>query len=167
MFYIGVRGVARTSGTNDIAQDLNNVIISQVNGRISVNTNGLEDCRIILKPTEAEDSLEFQMVDHLTGTFTFEYNDCDYEIIIQKHNCRPIYKTLTNAHDIYLQNQMQTADKSYNGRNIYVGKNVTTEIPAGDYVVKSGANLELNSTGTVTLSGGFTVEKGGTLEINK
>ena len=150
-----------------VAQDLNNVIISQVNGRISVNTNGLGDCRIILKPTEAEDSLEFQMVDHLTGTFTFEYSDCDYEIIIQKHNCRPIYKTLTNAHDIYLQNQMQTADKSYNGRNIYVGKNVTTEIPAGDYVVKSGANLELNSTGTVTLSGGFTVEKGGTLEINK
>ena len=48
-----------------------------------------------------------------------------------------------------------------------VGKNVTTEIPAGDYVVKSGANLELNSTGNVTLSNGFTVEKGGTLEINK
>ena len=48
-----------------------------------------------------------------------------------------------------------------------VGKNVTTEILAGDYVVKSGANLELNSTGNVTLSSGFTVEKGGTLEINK
>ena len=59
---------------------------------------------------------------------------------------------------------MQTADKSYNGRNIYVGKNVTTEIPAGDYVVKSGANLELNSTGTVTLSSGLTIEKGGTLK---
>ena len=149
------------------AQDLNNVIISQVNGQISVNTNGLEDCRIILNPTEVEDSLEFQMVDHLTGTFTFEYSDCDYEIIIQKHNCRPVYKTLTNAHDIYLQNQVQTTDKIYNGRNIYVGKNVTAETPTGDYVVKNGANLELNSTGTVTISGGFTVEKGATLEINK
>ena len=61
---------------------------------------------------------------------------------------------------------MRLSYKSYNGRNIYVGKNVTTEIPAGDYVVKSGANLELNSAGTVTLFGGFTVEKGGTLEIN-
>ena len=149
-----------------VAQDLNNVTISQVNGRISVNTNGLEDCRIILKPTEDKDSLEFQMVDHLIGTFTFEYSDCDYEIIIQKHNCRPVYKTLTNAHDIYLQNQMQTTNKSYYGNNIFVGKNVTTETSTGDYVVKSGANLELNSTGTVTLSGGFTVEKGGTLEIN-
>ncbi|MBQ8360466.1 MAG: hypothetical protein IJX44_00785 [Bacteroidaceae bacterium] len=150
-----------------IAQNLNNITISQVNGRISVNTNGLEDCRIILKPTEDEDSLEFQMVDHLIGTFTFEYSDCDYEIIIQKHNCRPVYKTLTNAHDIYLQNQVQTTDKIYNGRNIYVGKNVTAEISTGDYVVKSGANLELNSTGNVTLSSGFTVKKGGTLEINK
>ncbi len=149
------------------SQDLNNVTISQVNGQISVNTNGLEDCRIILKPTEDEDSLEFQMVDHLTGTFTFEHSDCDYEIIIQKHNCRPVYKTLTNAHDIYLQNQVQATDKTYNGRNIYVGKNVTTETSTGDYVVKNGANLELNSTGTVTLSGGFAVEKGATLIINK
>lgn len=51
------------------------------------------------------------------------------------------------------------------GRNIYAGKNVTLDYPSGNYTVKSGKKLVLDARNNVTLSGGFTVEKGATLEI--
>ena len=149
------------------AEDLNKVIINQINKCISINTNGIKDCRVILRPINEVDSLSFQMADHLSGIFTFAYNDCDYQIIILKHNCVPVYKTLADIDNVYLQNQAQTNRKSYNGHNIYAGSNVTTEYPTGNYTIKAGAHLELNYSKTVTLSKGFSIIKGGTLEVNK
>lgn len=149
------------------AQNLNNVIIQQINHNVLVNTNGLEDCRISLNPVNPIDSIEFQMVDHLTGTFPFAYSNTDYEVIIQKHNCRPvhIFLSYSKTHDVFLQNQTQYSNETYTGRNIYAGKNVTSDYPSGNYTVKSGKKLVLDARDNVTLSGGFTVEKGATLEI--
>lgn len=149
------------------AQNLNNVIIQQINHNVLVNTNGLEDCRISLNPVNPSDSIEFQMVEHLAGTFMFAYSDTDYEVIIQKHNCRPvhIFLSYSKTHDVFLQNQTQYGNRTYVGRNIYVGKNVTSDYPSGNYTVKSGKKLILDARDNVTLSGGFTVEKGATLEI--
>ena len=108
------------------------------------------------------------MVDHLTGKFAFASSTCDYEIIIQKHNCRPVHTYLYyKNHDVFLQNQTLLSDKTFTGRNIYAGKNVTSEFPSGNYTVKSGKKLVLDAKNEVTLSGEFSVEKGGTLEINK
>lgn len=48
---------------------------------------------------------------------------------------------------------------------LIAGKNVTSDYPSGNYTVKSGKKLILDARDNVTLSGGFTVEKGATLEI--
>lgn len=60
---------------------------------------------------------------------------------------------------------MQYGNQTYMGRNIYAGKNVTSDYSSGNYTVKSGKKLVLDARNNVTLSGGFTVEKGATLEI--
>ncbi len=147
------------------ALDLNNVDISETDNVISVNTNGLDDCTIILQPKETTDSLNYQKIEHLSGLYTFPKKDSDYKVIIKRHNCRPVIKEAPGNSDIYLQNCQQSVDAEYTGRNIYAGKDVTTAKPEGEYVVKNGANLTLEVEGQVTLSSGFSVEKGGTLEI--
>ena len=160
--YFGEPNMYFYTGT---AFDLNNVDISETDNVISVNTNGLDDCTIILKPKETDDSLGYQKVEHLTGVYTFPKKDCDYKVIIKRHNCRPIIKEAPGNSDIYLQNCQQIVDAEYTGRNIYAGKNVTSAKPEGEYVVKNGASLTLEAEGKVTLSSGFSVEKGAVLEI--
>ena len=160
--YFGEPNMYFYTGT---AFDLNNVDISETDNVISVNTNGLDDCAIILKPKETDDSLGYQKVEHLNGIYTFPKKDCDYKVIIKRHNCRPIIKEAPGNSDIYLQNCQQIEDVEYIGRNIYAGKNVTSAKSEGEYVVKNGANLTLEAEGQVTLSSGFSVEKGAELEI--
>lgn len=160
--YFGEPNMDFYTGT---AFDLNNVDISEIDNVISVNTNGLDDCTIILQPKETADNLNYQKVEHLTGIYTFPKKDCGYKVIIKRHNCRPIIQEAPGNEDIYLQNCQQAVDAEYSGRNIYAGKNVTTAKSEGEYVVKNGANLTLEAEDKVTLSSGFSVEKGGTLEV--
>lgn len=52
------------------------------------------------------------------------------------------------------------------GGNIYAGKNVTTQKPQGDVIIRNGATLKLKAQNNVYLEKGFEVENGGVLEVN-
>jgi hypothetical protein len=63
--------------------------------------------------------------------------------------------------NLYLQNQEITKDRVYYARNnIIAGNNVTSDLPQGDFVIKSGAKVKMTSGGSITLSPGFSAELG-------
>jgi hypothetical protein len=65
----------------------------------------------------------------------------------------------------FLQNETVTTTKNYNAlTNIAAGKNVTTEIPIGDYVIQSNGKVSLRAGETITLSDGFHAHAGSYLK---
>ncbi|MDY0143256.1 MAG: T9SS type A sorting domain-containing protein [Bacteroidales bacterium] len=63
--------------------------------------------------------------------------------------------------NLYLQNQEITHDRVYYARNsITAGNNVTTDLPQGEFVIKSGSKVKMTSGGSITLSPGFSAELG-------
>lgn len=68
--------------------------------------------------------------------------------------------------NLYLQNQELTNDRVYYARNnIIAGNNVTSNLPQGDFVIKSGAKVKMTSGGSITLSPGFSAELGSEIVV--
>lgn len=65
------------------------------------------------------------------------------------------------SQDLYFQNQNVTNTQVHNAMNkIEAGRNVTTTVPIGDYVVKSGANVTFHAGNEIILKDGFIAEAG-------
>lgn len=63
--------------------------------------------------------------------------------------------------NLSLQNQQITTKRTYHARNnIASGNNVTSTIPQGDFVVKSGSKVEMTAGNKIVLSYGFKTEPG-------
>jgi subtilisin family serine protease len=63
--------------------------------------------------------------------------------------------------DLYFQNQNVTGTESHNAMNkIEAGKNVTSAVPVGDYVVQNGADVTFHAGNVIILSDGFVAEAG-------
>jgi hypothetical protein len=63
--------------------------------------------------------------------------------------------------DLYFQNQMVTGTETHNAMDkIEAGRSVTSAVPVGDYVVKSGANVTFHAGNEIILSDGFVAEAG-------
>ena len=67
---------------------------------------------------------------------------------------------------VYLQNETLTVSRKVFGKKVIIGSKVTTSKPQGEYVVKSGASLQVIATEKVSVEGGFRVEKGATVDLN-
>lgn len=81
-------------------------------------------------------------------------------------NIRFNYSVLsTMGKDLYFQDQNETGTEVYNAMDeIDAGENVTTAVPVGDYVVKSGANVTFHAGNKIVLSNGFHAEAGSTFD---
>jgi hypothetical protein len=63
--------------------------------------------------------------------------------------------------DLYFQNQTVTGTETHNAMNkIEAGKNVTSAVPVGDYVVQNGADVTFHAGNVIILSDGFVAEAG-------
>lgn len=77
------------------------------------------------------------------------------------------YKAVKRAGTAYIQNETVNLDKHIAiGYQVFVGNNVTNEMPVGDVLLKNGKNMILEARNEVTLDKGFAMEIGSTLEIN-
>lgn len=144
-------------------EDLSVVDVKQVNDSIIINTNTIQNCKVMLIPKDESQSDLFMMADSITGRFVFPNIRVPYNISVQKHNCALKY---IESYDIYLQNmEFNNGVYHYEGRNVFIGKNVTNEAPQGSVVVKPNAQLTVKGLQSVLTTDGFEVKVGGTFNI--
>lgn len=145
-----------------IPNTFNNVQITESGGTITVNTGGVDSCRIcIMNPLDGGATL--YEVRNYASSATFTNVVTPYIVTITKHNYIPYLQALP---DEYIQNETINTSQIRIGGNIYAGKNVTTQKPQGDVIIRNGATLKLKAQKEVYLEKGFEVENGGVLEVN-
>ncbi len=69
--------------------------------------------------------------------------------------------------DLYIQNETISTDRYYMGKNIYIGKNVTTLLPQGNVVIKNNAKIIFDAAENVYFDAGFECELGASYEVKK
>ena len=146
-----------------IPEDLSVVDVKQVNDSIIINTNGIQNCKVLLIPKDESQSNLFMMADSISGRYAFPNVSTSYNISIQKHNCALKYY---DSYDVYLQNkEFNNGAFHYEGRNVYIGKNVTNEAPQGNVVVNPNAHLTVKGIQSVQTTDNFEVKSSGTFNI--
>lgn len=88
-----------------------------------------------------------------------------YKICITKPGYIPC--TVIIGYNQYLQNQTIEGDVRLFSTNVAIGENVTNQTTPSPVHVVSGGNLVVSKKNEVFLDKGFSVAKGGTLEIKK
>lgn len=69
--------------------------------------------------------------------------------------------------DVYIQNENIMSSRYFGGRNIYVGKNVTTTKPVGDVIVSNNAHVIFDASGEIVFDKGFELKPGASMEVVK
>ena len=87
------------------------------------------------------------------------------DVVLMKENYVPLHITLRSK---YIQNETYEngIENVNNYECIYVGRDVTTDKPVGNVVVKQGSGLKLNAKKEIKIKNGFSVESGGTFEMD-
>lgn len=86
-------------------------------------------------------------------------------VCVSGHNKIPyISYGLTPADNIYIQNETLSGSKTYIGKNIKIGENVTTSKTQGAVVIKTGATVNLYGK-DVQIQPGTTIELGANVNI--
>lgn len=136
-----------------------NVIISG-NGLTITVTTGVDGCKIAV--TSGKYGANYYNVADGVNTYTFEDVPKNYSIVISKHNYVPyVYES-----SLYIQNEEISANRSYNAKDVFIGRNVTTDKPEGNVIIEADAQVIINTQGTTIIKNGFKVENGATFEIN-
>ena len=140
--------------------------ICRINDSIYINTNGLEDCCIILEKLDDDETVcAYKRIENVCGEYIIS-DSTDYNnIIIRKNNSRTDVRKHYSS--VYLQNKSIYSNEEYAGETIEAGRNVTNKVQVGDVIVKNGGSLKLKHQRKTTLDKGFKVEIGGKLSINK
>lgn len=132
--------------------------VSKSGTSVTVNTNGVADCKITL--TSSADPTNVSRMKVMTGdNVTFTNVNYPYVITIQKNNYAPCV-----IDDIYVQNYNVYA-KTIAGYNIYAGESVTTTTPnygnsnVGAVTVMSGPTV-FKAKNKVVMKKGFNVKQG-------
>ena len=77
----------------------------------------------------------------------------EHELFGRSQNCKMRFWSFNNG--VY----------RYEGRNIFIGKDVTTEAPQGNVVVKPNTTLTIKGIQSVQTTDNFEVKSGGTFKI--
>jgi len=77
-------------------------------------------------------------------------------------------RTVINGNtDVYIQNETITNNRYVGGRNIYVGRAVTTSKPQGNVTIVNNARVIFDAAENVHFEAGFECEAGSTFEVVK
>lgn len=126
---------------------------------VTVSTGGVSGCTITL--TSLDYGKSYFQVAKNASSHSFTNVDVPYVVTITKHN----YIPYVYPENVYIQNQMIDSDSYIQGRNIYVGKDVTTSKPQGNVSIKNGAHVIFEPAGEIIFDGGFECELGSTFEV--
>lgn len=85
-------------------------------------------------------------------------------VCVSGHNKIPDVRQGITPSDIYIQNETITGNKTYIGKIIKIGTNVTGSKPQGDVVIKSGATVNFYGN-DVQILPGTTIEQGADVTI--
>ena len=125
---------------------------------VSVKMNGVENCNIAIS-SYLDHGQSFVNVAEGVSSVTFRNIDFPYTIVISKHNYKPFIID-SRSFDQYVQNETIKEDVVEMGRNISLGKSVTTTLTVGDVVVEAGSKLDLKATKRIYFSKGFKTDGG-------
>ena len=129
------------------------------NSNLTVNTGGVSECTIAVTSKDYGNTY-FQVGKNVEETF-FTGVNTPVNITITKHN----YKPSTFPNNLFVQNNEFSLNTELKAENIYVGGNVTPELPLGNVIVKNGVNVTFDIEQSIILNAGFEVELGGTFEV--
>lgn len=147
----------------DSAEELSVVTVKQVNDSIIIDTHGIQDCTVLLIPKEINQSDLFMRADSVSGRYVFHNITVPYNISVQKHNSSLCYY---EKYDVYLQNhEYSNLNREYEGKDVYIGRDVTNEAGEGEVVVRPAIDLVIDGKNAVNVRNNFKVESGGTLNI--
>ncbi len=146
----------------DIPSKFVNVSVSQSGTSITVNTGGVSGCTIAVTSMDYG-ATYFNVANIVSSDTTFTGVTVPCYVTITKHNYIPyIY-----PEDVYIQNVTIANDSYISGRNIYVGRTVTTEKPQGNVVVNNNASVIFKATQNVIFDAGFECKLGASYEVTK
>jgi len=137
-----------------------NSTVSQSGTTVTVNTGGISGCTIAL--TSMDYGTSYFDVAPNVSSHTFTGVTIPYYVTITKHNYIPYTYP---EDDVYIQNVTITNDSYISGRNIYVGRAVTTATTQGDVIINNNANVIFDATQNVVLDAGFECTLGSTFEV--
>lgn len=95
----------------------------------------------------------------------YKTKTADYiTVCISNHNKIPYIDQGTIPADVYIQNETITGTKTYIGKIIKIGTNVTDSKPQGDVVIKAGSTVNFYGN-DVQIHPGTTIEQGADVTI--
>lgn len=145
---------------NVTPQSFGDIDVSILNGSVTIESH-LPGCRFCVSDENDED---YYIV--LNGNMISVRNDREtYKICITKPGYIPC--TVIIGKNQYLQNLTIEGDVRLFATNVAIGENVTNQTTPSPVHVVSGGNLVVSKKNEVFLDKGFSVAKGGTLEIKK
>lgn len=145
----------------DALCELYNVYPEQTNKLLMNEDSIFLDFKLILKGQD--------QIYHFSGAnawYEMDINADSIDVIVLKQNYIPtVYRLYCNG---YLQNKTisQNAEYAPTYHKVHVGKDVTDERNEGTVVVNVGKKLNLKAKKEIQIKNGFTVESGGTFEMN-
>ncbi|MGN0037505.1 MAG: C25 family cysteine peptidase [Bacteroidaceae bacterium] len=141
-------------------QTFDNVTVLQNGTSITVDTGGVDNCRIVLYSKNDNGATVFSVIEGVSN-YTFSDISVPCSVSITKHNYIPY---IFND-DIFLQNCTVSENNVYSGNNIYVGREINPNNTKGDVIVTGGGKLHLDANGTIVLGTGFYCQHGGCLYL--
>ncbi|MBO4331631.1 MAG: T9SS type A sorting domain-containing protein [Paludibacteraceae bacterium] len=134
-----------------------NPIVTKNGNKVTVNTQGVKNCKITITDCGNPLNTERMKVYTLQGNETqvvFDGIDYSYVVTVQKPNH---YMYTSPIPDKYIQNETFENNQIVSANNIYAGYSVTEALPYGNVVVKNG-NISFKASNMISLKSGFSVK---------
>ena len=136
------------------------ISVNVENGTITIDSH-TPGCRFCLTDTNDDDYYVIQ-----NGSRANMRNDRNsYQVCITKPGYIPC--TVIIGYNLFLQDKTIEGDVRYFSTNIAMGENVSTQMPQSPVRIADGSRVLISKKREALFDRGFSVEKGGTLEIKK
>ena len=143
----------------DLPQDYSNVSITRKNRSITVSGIGVDSTIVSICGNSAADISLTRRNYVSNSSITLNNVSPNCMVMLHKHNMIPFIAPLM------LQNVDLGTSQYVIASDVTAGRSVDSGRTNGDVNVKSGIEYEIEASGTVTLEGGFSVEKGATFAV--
>lgn len=141
----------------DIPQNFVNINITRSDNSITVCGIGTDSTIVSLCGNQATELLMKMIIS--SSSVTFNNVSPNSSIMLYKHNYIPYIAPLV------LQKVDLNRSQYVIASDVTAGRSVDSGRTNGDVTVKNGIEYEIEASGTVTLEGGFSVEKGATFAV--
>lgn len=138
----------------DIPSRFQSTSVTKASNSLTVNT-GVTNTKIAVRGLFNDEHIFSQV----GQTATFWNLPKNYVVTLYKHDYLPYIVPM------YLQNESVTGAHYIKGSKIFTGSSVDNSKATGNFIVKSGANLVLETSEGITLDGGTTIEAGASFEV--